>query len=149
MATAPLIYQVFFLYIDPLLCLSGIYLSFADQSIFIQNGVPSALKDSSSPLLPPRNPALPRLVSHFMFSIGSYSIGIFALQILLLHQFSDTSDLRNLKLWKILQFSILTIDLGLLYGVIAASPRAFLDMNNGILGVVAMLRTAFILGLGF
>ncbi|KAF4629287.1 hypothetical protein G7Y89_g8864 [Cudoniella acicularis] len=148
----PLFYRLFFLYFDPLICLSGIYLSFFDQHTFIQNGVPSALSGSitsSAEILP--------LAAYFMRSVGSYSVSIFALQILLLHQFKDAPNGLNVKIWRTLQFAILLIDLGLMYSVFEASPIEFLDVggwssgdwtNNGILGVVIVLRTAFLLGIG-
>lgn len=54
-------------------------------------------------------------------------------------------------------FSILLVDVGLLYSGYATNPKAFLDLrswtsgdwgNNGILAALAVLRTAFLLGVG-
>lgn len=79
------------------------------------------------------------------------------MQILLLHQFKDAAQGLNVKIWRIVQFGILLIDLGLLYGVYYADPKAALDVGvwgsrdwtgNGILGMVAMIRSAFLVGLG-
>ncbi|KAE8451128.1 hypothetical protein EG329_004800 [Mollisiaceae sp. DMI_Dod_QoI] len=135
-----------------LICLSGIYLMFFDQYTFIENGVPSTISSgitSTSEISP--------LAHYLIMSIGSYSICIFALQILLLHQFKDAPNGLNVKLWRILLFSILLVDVGLIYEAYTASPKAFLDVrgwttaelgNYGILGTLIVLRSAFILGIG-
>ncbi|KAF8851584.1 hypothetical protein BDZ45DRAFT_143571 [Acephala macrosclerotiorum] len=151
-AHIPLFYKVIFLYIDPLICLSGIYLTFFDRQYFIKNGIPSVLTSKTA-----QATGTSPLAEHLIKSIGSYSICIFALQILLLHQFKDAPNGLNVRLWKILMFSIALIDVGLLYGVYEASPDAFWEIgswssgdwgNNGILGSLVVLRTAFILGIG-
>jgi hypothetical protein len=149
----PLLYRLFFLYLDPFTCLSGIYLSFFDPTTFILNGVPSPLRT------PPPSTPLDPLVTHLLRSIGAYSVCIFALQIILLHQFKNAPGGLNVQLWKILQFSILTVDLGLLYGgaLAAGGVWKFLNLgkwdtgdwtNNGILGFVALVRSAFLMGVG-
>ena len=93
----PLIYRLFFLYIDPLICLSGVYLAFFDPATYIANGVPSFVSSSIS------GTELSPLSAYFLRSLGSWSLSILALQLLILHQFKDV------KLWKILQFSILVL----------------------------------------
>ena len=90
-------------------------------------------------------------------AIGSYSLCVLAMQILLLQQFKDAPDGLDLKVWRIVQFGILLIDLGLLWGVWVAHVEGGVDWgrweggewaNNGILGLVAVIRSAFLLGVG-
>ncbi|KUJ24259.1 uncharacterized protein LY89DRAFT_776404 [Mollisia scopiformis] len=148
-AHIPLFYRIVFLYIDPLICLSGIYLMFFDHQTFVVNGTPSSLSASLSKVDP--------LAAHLIMNIGLYSICIFSLQVLLLHQFKDAPNGLNVKLWRILMFSILLIDVGLIYGGYSVNPKAFLDFgawttgdwgNNGILAALVVIRSAFILGIG-
>ena len=79
------------------------------------------------------------------------------MQIFLLHQFKDTPRGLNIKIWRTVQFGILLIDLGLLYGVYVTDPKAALDVsgwrigdwtNNAILGLVVLVRSAFLVGIG-
>jgi len=79
------------------------------------------------------------------------------MQILLLHRFKDAPQGLNVRIWRIVQFGILLIDLGLLYGVYVDDPKAALDVSgwetgdwcsNGILGAVALIRSAFLVGVG-
>ncbi|KAE9365464.1 hypothetical protein N431DRAFT_420643 [Stipitochalara longipes BDJ] len=137
----PLFYRVFFLYIDPLFCLSGIYLCLFDHAAYLELGVPRALtRHSASPL-----------TSHLITVLGAWSVSIFALQTLLLQQY------RDVKLWKIFMFAILLTDLGMVYAVYEADPVMATSVskwesgewtNHGILGLVIVMRTAFLLGVG-
>ncbi len=146
MTRIPIFYRIFFLYIDPLLCLSGIYIFFFDHPTYIASGTPHSISvDISNPSI------LSPLERYLLYALGSYSLCIFAIQTLLLRQFPDV------KLWRHVMFAILLIDLGLLYGVYQADPVAFWNVkgwtegdwtNNGILGMVIVIRTAFLVGLG-
>jgi hypothetical protein len=137
----PLFYRVFFLYIDPLFCLSGIYLCFFDHATYLEMGIPRALTHhSSSPL-----------TSHLLTVLGAWSVAIFALQTLLLQQY------RDVKLWRIFMLAILLTDLGMVYAVYVADPVMATSVskwgsgewtNHGILGLVIVMRTAFLLGTG-
>ena len=150
MASIPLFYRIFFLYIDPVICLSGIYLFFFDHHTFIRNGVPSAISSQISP-----TSTLSPLTKYLIMAIGSYSLFVFAMQIFLLNQFKDAPRGLNIKIWRTVQFGILLIDLGLFCGVYVANPKAALDVsdwgsgdwtNNGILGLVVLVRSAFLVG---
>jgi hypothetical protein len=64
---------------------------------------------------------------------------------------------REPKIWKIVLFGILLIDVGLVWGVYKADPAAFFNVaawdtgdwgNLGVLGGLIVLRSAFILGIG-
>ncbi|KAG0650868.1 hypothetical protein D0Z07_2441 [Hyphodiscus hymeniophilus] len=152
MAHIPRFYRVFFLYADPLICLSGIYFFFFDHYTYIQNGVPSGL---SSQMTSPAS--LSPLVKHLITALGSYSLFVFVMQIMLLHQFKDAPQGLNVKIWRIVQLGILLIDLGLFYGTYVTDPKAAFDFgrwesgdwtNNGILAMVVLIRSAFLIGLG-
>ena len=76
------------------------------------------------------------------------------MQILLLHGFKDAPNGLNIKIWKIVQFGILLVDLGLIYGTYVADG---LDVkgweggdwgNHGILGALVLIRTSFLIGVG-
>jgi len=63
----------------------------------------------------------------------------------------------NVRIWRIVEFGILLIDLGLFYGIWKADPKEFVEVgqwasgdwtNNGILGCVVVVRSAFLLGIG-
>jgi hypothetical protein len=78
-------------------------------------------------------------------------VAIFALQTLLLQQY------RDVKLWRIFMLAILLTDLGMVYAVYVADPVMATSVskwgsgewtNHGILGLVIVMRTAFLLGTG-
>jgi hypothetical protein len=138
----PLFYRIFFLYIDPCICLSGIYVCFFDHGTYLEMGVPRALTrhSSSSPL-----------TSHLINALGAWSLCIFALQTLLLQQY------RDVKIWKIFMFAVLLTDLGLVYSIYESDPVMAVSVgkwekaewtNHGIFGTVIVIRTAFLLGVG-
>ncbi|KAG9232460.1 hypothetical protein BJ875DRAFT_466758 [Amylocarpus encephaloides] len=152
MSHIPLLYRIFFLYIDPLICLSGIYIFFTSPILYITNGTPTTISHSH----PDPTVLLNGFTDYLLTSLGSYALFVFAMQILLLHGFNDAAAIK-LRIWKRVQFGILLIDLGLLYGVWRADPAGFWKVaewdqgdwtNNGILGFVALTRTAFLVGLG-
>jgi hypothetical protein len=137
----PVFYRVFFLYIDPLLCLSGIYLGFFDHATYLEMGVPRALTHHSASLL----------TNHLITVLGAWSLCIFTLQTLLLQQY------RDVKIWRIFMFAVLLTDLGLVYAFYEADPVMAVSVskwekgewtNHGILGLVIVVRTAFLLGVG-
>jgi hypothetical protein len=158
MSPIPLFYRIFFLYIDPLICLSGIYLFFFDHASYVQNGVPSILSSRIS-IIPNSDPitnlSLTPITHHLITALGSYSLFVLIMQILLLQQFRG-----DVRIWKTVQFGILVIDLGLLYGnwkAEAAYEKQGLEgrrlqiadwLNNGILAGVAVVRGAFLAGVG-
>ncbi|KAL5319171.1 hypothetical protein ACEPPN_012220 [Leptodophora sp. 'Broadleaf-Isolate-01'] len=146
MANIPIFYRIFFLYIDPLICLIGVYTYFFDHATFIESGTPHSISATVAD-----TQHLSPLEQFLLPALGSYALCIFGIQILLLHQFHDV------KIWRIVMFSILLTDLGLSYVVYSADPLGFWDVrgwtggdwtNNGILGAVIAIRTAFLLGIG-
>jgi hypothetical protein len=150
MAHIPLFYRIFFLYIDPLICLSGIYIFFFDHQLYIENGTPVAISSAKSTALTP-------FTEYLLFALGSYSLFVFTMQILLLHGFRNAPGGLNVRIWRIVMFGILLIDLGLIYCVYNVDPKGFWNVrswdsgewtNNGILGLVIVIRSAFLLGIG-
>jgi hypothetical protein len=152
MGNIPLFYRIFFLYIDPLICLSGVYIFFFAHPFYIENGLPSAISG-----LIPKTASITPLTEYLLIALGSYSLFVFTMQILLLHQFRNALEGMNVRIWRIVIFGILLIDLGLIYGVYKTDPKAFWNVsgwksrdwtNNGILGMLIVIRSAFLLGIG-
>ncbi|EPE27648.1 hypothetical protein GLAREA_04439 [Glarea lozoyensis ATCC 20868] len=150
MSQIPKFYRIFFLYIDPLICLSGIYIFFFDHALYISNGTPTAISSFSSTALTP-------FTDYLLTALGAYSLFVFCMQVLLLHGFKNAANGVNVRIWRIVQFGILLIDFGLVYAVWRADERGFWDLkgwdegewtNNGILGGVIVVRSAFLLGVG-
>ncbi|KAK0124187.1 hypothetical protein ONS95_009169 [Cadophora gregata] len=140
MVEIPAFYRIFFLYIDPLVCLSGIYVLFFDHATYLTSSVPHAIPVKT----------IDPLTRYLLTALGSYCLCIFGIQIFLLRQFLD------IKIWRIVMFSILLTDLSLLYGVYATDPKGFCDVggwtsgdwtNNGILLTVIGIRSSFLLGI--
>jgi len=145
----PLFYRVFFLYLDPLIGLSGLWIFFFDHQVFLTTGAPSAIAKGAS---------YTPLARYLLFSLGSYSLAITAMQVYLLQAFKNAPDGLNLKIWRFVQAAILLIDLGLLGTLYDADPTAARNpqtwgsgelSNYGILGLVIVARSAFLLGIGF
>ena len=138
MANIPAFYRIFFLYIDPLINLSGSYILFFDHPTYVKNGTPNYISVD----------AIDPIVQYLLLSLGSFSLCIFGLQTLLLQQY------RDVKIWKIVMFSILLTDLGLIYTIYAGDPKGFWDIggwsggdwsNVAILSTVISIRSAFLL----
>src|SRR6266536_4851758 len=125
MAHIPLFYRIFFLYIDPFICLSRIYIFFLDHATYIRSGTPHSISSIIAATSP-----LPPLTSYLLTALGSYSVFIFAMQILLLHGFKDAPQGLNVKIWRIVEFGILLIDLGLFYGIYQADPKEFFEVGK-------------------
>jgi hypothetical protein len=148
----PTFYTILFLYVDPLINLSGIYLEFFDQNNYLENGVPSLLTSNVS-----QTDAIYPLVQYLILALGSFSVCILAFQVLLVHGFKNAANGLNVTIWKIVMFGILLSDLGLLYAIYIADSETFLNLSmwgsgdwttNGILGSLVIFRTAFLLGVG-
>jgi hypothetical protein len=91
----PSFYKIFFLYIDPLICLSGIYLSFLDHNTYLLKGVPTQL------ISPTTNMADP-ITGFFLNSLGGFLLQTFVLQVLLLRTSLGFGASNAVKTWKIL-----------------------------------------------
>lgn len=146
MTHIPAFYRIFFLYIDPLICLSSIHLFFFSHSSYITNGTPRII---SAQITDPNS--LSPLEHYLLTALGAYSLCIFALQILLLQIY------RDVKIWKVVIFAVLLTDLALVWDVWHADPNGFWELgkwtsaewgNNGILGGLIVIRSAFLLGVG-
>lgn len=136
----PLFYRLFFLYIDPLFNLSGIYVSFLDHTAYLSMGVPRSLTTTPTPI-----------TEYLIMALGSWSLSILVIQTLLLQQY------RDVKLWKIVMFGILLTDFGLVYGLYAANPTGIWQVgkwmqgewiSHGIFATVIPIRMAFLAGVG-
>lgn len=141
----PTFYRIFFLYIDPLICFSSIYIFFLDQAFYLKNGIPQSVTSKSKHVTP--------LTQFLLFSLGSYSLFVFLMQICLLHGFKDAPRGLNLRIWRIVQFGILCIDVGIMFAFGKAGSVEEWgsgDWSNvGILAGLMLARGAFLVGIGF
>jgi hypothetical protein len=142
-------YRIFFLYIDPLIGSSGLYIYFFDHPFFLKQGIPSTLSKTAE---------YTPLVRYLLFALGSHFIAITAMQVYLLQAYKDAPNGLNVRIWKFVQVAILLVDLGLLGTIVdvdpvlARSPARWEQgewSNFGILGLVIAMRSAFLLGIGF
>jgi hypothetical protein len=152
MSHIPSFYRAFFLYVDPVLCFSGIYLAFFDPSTYLLNSTPSALVSKID-----TTTAIPPLPQFLVNTIGSFYLFIFSMEALLLRQSLTFPQGLNVKVWRTVMFGILLTDLGLLYGGYRADAETLLDVtawtkgdwtNNGVLALAIAMRTSFLLGIG-
>jgi hypothetical protein len=153
-AYIPTFYRIFFLYIDPLINFSSLYLFFFDHATYISQTIPKSILPPSFYLA---HPEITPLENHLITALGSYSIAFLALQISLIHGFKNAPSGLNVKIWKILNGAILLTDLGLLVGGYLSDPAGMVNLagwgsmewgNYGALGVIAAIRAAFLLGIG-
>lgn len=74
------------------------------------------------------------------------------MEVVLLRAYVD-----DLKLWRIVQFGVLMTDFCMVWNIYTADPAGALDIrawgsgdwgNNGVLAMVIVMRSAFLLGIG-
>jgi len=144
----PALYRIFFLYIDPLIGLSGLYIFFFDHAFFLKTGLPASIATEAQ---------YTPVVRFLLFSLGSYFLAIAAMQVYLLQAYKNAPNGLNLRIWKFVQAAILMIDLGLLGTMIDADPSTAMRpgrwgegewSNFGVLGLVIAFRSSFLLGVG-
>lgn len=137
----PSFYRVFFTIPDPLCALSGVYIFAFD---------PDTVLSSVNPGHPAHDPR-----QAFVFTqVAGHMLGIALLQVALLRYTAD------LVVWKLVQASILVVDLALLWATAQAyqSQGRLWDLSSwrwedwvsvGITLTVAVARSAFLAELGF
>lgn len=137
----PVAYRAFFTWVDPLIALSGVYMNLFTPDTVLNAYIPSTLSQ--------RDPA------HFMLfqQLAANLLMAAFLSIVLLRYTADV------KIWKILQASILLVDLTLLYSLwdaIGSQGRLSLDGMRGedwgcaiITGTVVAMRVLFLAEFGF
>lgn len=137
----PLVYCIFFLYIEPISALVGAYFSFFEQQTYLE-----LTHAASAPLtgIPLTTQVVLRQLSnlYFLFAVN---------EALVLRSTSDR------KVWRTLLFGLLVADLGHLYSVSGlgshvywnASLWSVMDFGNiGFVYLGATMRIAFLLGVG-
>lgn len=140
-AIVPLAYHIFFLFIEPISALVGAYFSFFQQQTYLQ-----LTHAASAPLtgIPLTTQVVLRQLSNLYF--------LFAFNEALVLR--STSDLR---VWRTLLFGLLVADFGHLYSVSGLGSHVYwnaslwtaMDWGNvGFVYLGAMMRTAFLLGIG-
>ena len=137
----PLAYRVFFLFIEPISALVGAYFSFFQQQTYLE-----LTHAASAPLagIPLTTQVVLRQLSnlYFLFAVNEALV------------LRSTSDLR---VWRTLLFGLLVADFGHLYSVSGLGSEVYwnasfwtaMDWGNvGFVYLGAMMRTAFLLGIG-
>jgi len=141
-AEIPLLYQSFFLYIEPVATAVGAYYSF-----FLQQTYLDLTHRASSP-----RTGIPTSTSIVLSQLANMYF-VFALNEALVLRAS-----KDFNVWRILLFCLLLADFGHLYSVRPLGLQIYYDVLNwnaidwGNLGFVyvgATMRTCFLLGVGF
>ncbi len=135
----PIFYRTFFTYVDPLVALWGAYMNFFTPDTVLNSFVPNAT----------RNPAHDMLFQQ----LGGGLLNIAFVSAVLLRHTSD------IKIWKIVQWSILIVDVVGLYSLWDAlgrqgrlDPRGWRGEDWGCVGItgsVTVLRMMFIAEVSF
>ncbi|KAG4027242.1 hypothetical protein MFRU_032g01080 [Monilinia fructicola] len=140
-------YRTFLLNIEPIFALSGAYLSLFHPTKFITSTAPSTLSSTIDIQSSTSDP----LIKFLTADIGALYL-LFTINEALVLRLT-----RDYSVWKAVVFAMLVCDLGHLWGVYEADPIGSLDVhgwtsdewiNNGILIFGAVLRIAFLSGLG-
>ena len=131
-------YRIFFTTVDPLIAALGTYIAFATPQVLLESQVAGVTLD---PVYAP-----------FFQQLGGYLLDVAFLSTVLLRATSER------KVWKILQASILLVDVTLLisiYGSLSFQDRLSPTgwrwedwVSVAITGGVAALRSSFLLELG-
>jgi len=138
----PLIYRLFFLYIEPVATAVGAYYAHFQQAEYLRLTVPSALPSASGPSTA-ESIVLTQLANMYF---------VFALNEALVLRVTANRDL-----WRVFLFGLLVADFGHLYSVNAMGLDTYWKFwewnsiywgNLGFVYVGATLRTCFLLGLG-
>ncbi|RDW62284.1 hypothetical protein BP6252_11717 [Coleophoma cylindrospora] len=139
MAPIPLIYRLYFIYIDPALALYGSILVLTNPTLFLQSTTPPTLTEAASPLTTLLLTQISALYAFFAITEG-----------LVLYQ------TKQLRIWRSVLLGVLVCDIGHAYAVLSADAtawdlrgwRAVDAINYGILIFGAGLRGSFLLGVG-
>ncbi|ESZ93526.1 hypothetical protein SBOR_6068 [Sclerotinia borealis F-4128] len=153
-------YRIFLLYIEPILALSGAYLALFHPAKFLLGTAPSSL---STPFIPltlttpiststPQPQPIDPVIQFLSANIGALYI-LFAINEAIVLRLT-----RDYSVWKVVVFAMLVCDVGHIWGVYQADPTGSLEVmrwtmeewiNNGILAFGAVLRIAFLGGVGY
>ena len=138
----PLLYQLFFLYIEPVATAVGAYYSHFRQQDYMQMTLPSA-SQATFGVTATESIVLTQLANLYM---------VFALnEAIVLRATNDR------QVWKMFLLGLLVADFGHLYSVHSLGPEVYWEFwkwnamywgNLGFVYIGAAMRTAFLLGLG-
>ncbi|RDW66755.1 hypothetical protein BP5796_09504 [Coleophoma crateriformis] len=148
MAPIPLIYRLYFIYIDPALALYGSILVLTNPALFLQSTTPPTLTEAAtvSTTTGPLNPLTTLLLTQISALYAFFAIT----EGLVLYQ------TKQLRVWRSVLLGVLVCDIGHGYAVLNADAaawdlrgwRAVDAINYGILIFGAGLRGSFLLGVG-
>ncbi|KAB8698101.1 hypothetical protein FH972_026351 [Carpinus fangiana] len=122
----PVFYRILFLYIDPLLALSGIYFCLFDQPAYLLAQTPSFVQPST--LSPTYKPDAQ--LTFLLTIIGFLFAMMVTLQVVLLQaslHFADAASTRTV--WRSVQFAILWTDVGLFWASYKADLPGLLNTD--------------------
>lgn len=137
-------YRLYFLYLDPIMALGGVYLIFTDPNKFMKSTVPNTLSLDHTPITP--------LLTLLLTNIAALYAYLAINEALILRVTTQ------LAVWKVVIAALVVTDVGHVYGVWAASPERmrFAELgsytmeemvNLGILLFGLGLRLAFLAGI--
>jgi hypothetical protein len=138
-------YRIFFLYIDPVCALGGTYLSLVDPERLLLGTVPLPAFIMESPL------TITPIMQLLITNIGAL-YALFAMNEAIVLRCT-----REKSVWTAIIAGMLVSDFGHLYAVYAIAPERVLQLvswssdewvNYGMLVGGALMRCAFLLGLG-
>jgi len=144
MASIPLLYRLFCLWIEPVLAIGGTYLCYFDQARFIQGTTPVLIGRANTALSPLNKLLLTEISGLYAF---------LALNEALVLRLSNDPNI-----WRAVEFSMCFSDLAHLWAIYEGSPAEFVDVlrwrgedwiNIGSLFVGLAIRVAVVLGVGF
>ncbi|KAB5511693.1 hypothetical protein GE09DRAFT_639213 [Coniochaeta sp. 2T2.1] len=156
-AHVPLPYRAWFMYIDPVLSVMGVYGCFFDPSLILSSYIPTTIPNPSS--LKPGGSSIsnPAAVANPAHHLVFAEMGGFLLLTIILSTFLLRYT-RDLVVWKLYQGAISIVDVVIL----VATFQAYVDQGRLnpttwrsedwfsvlITGACAVLRIAFVLGVG-
>jgi hypothetical protein len=138
-------YRIYFLYLDPIMALGGVYLIATDATKFIKSTVPDTLSLEPSTITP--------LITLLLTNIAALYAYLAINEALILRV------TNQLTVWKAVIAALVITDVGHVYAVWAAAPERFSfgelesytfeeRVNLGILVGGLGLRLAFLAGIG-
>ena len=138
-ATIPLLYRVFFTWVDPIICVWGAYMDFFDPTLVLSSHIPNPTPDIGHAMILKQRGG------------GMLNFG-FISAVLLRYTY-------DLKVWSIVQISDFIVDLAYfwaVYGVLREQERLDVgkwraeDWGSVVITVTAgLVRLAFLAGVGF
>lgn len=143
-------YRLYFLYLDPVLALSGTYLLLTSPQKFISSCTPSSTHPTAAQ-------PLSALSSLLLAQTAALYLMHAAITTLVLRAVTPLHDRGYVRVWKSVMAAIALADVGHLWALYASSPAEFVDWrawraedwtNYGVLSWGLVMRGLFLGGVG-